>query len=266
MTEDKSGQLYPDASLPDSEAAVHWFIKFPRGQALSDDIAILRAEHLYYKAIHQLGMNTVSQEGLAINEGRKPSLWMRWFDRQISSDGVKRFAVESIYSLAGVSEAGAQMGHLQTIDMLVDIWRYAGQTDEIPDLLSEYLRRDLLNRVLGNTDNHGRNLSIIREQGRFKLAPIYDLAPMSVDREGIIRTTRWPKEIELANNIDWSAACMRLGIYEHPARLFERLRADARLFLNLPDLLQPDLPPLIWKHPSIPLANLNERMQSWGLV
>lgn len=266
MTEDKAGMLYPDASLPDSEAAAHWFIKFPRGQALAEDIAILRAEYLYYKAIHHLGLNTVSQDGLAINEGRKPSLWMRRFDREVQPEGVKRFAVESIYSLANISEPGAQMGHLQAIDILVNIWKSAGQEDEIQSLLSEYLRRDLLNRVLGNTDNHGRNTSIIREKGRFRLAPIYDLAPMSVDREGIIRTTRWPRDIELANNIDWQAACMSLGSYVDPSLLYEQLKEDARLFLQLPEKLEPDLPALIWNHPSVPLANLKERMQSWGVL
>ncbi|GFM51801.1 phosphatidylinositol kinase [Pseudomonas cichorii] len=266
MTQDKNGLLYPDASLPDAEAAEHWFIKFPRGQALNEDIAILRAEYLYYKAIHQIGLNTVPQDGLALHEGRKPSLWMKRFDREISPEGVKRSAVESIYSLAGVSEPGFQMSHLQVIDMLVSIWRYAGQEDEIPDLVSEYLRRDLLNQVLGNTDNHGRNTSIIREKGRFKLAPIYDLAPMSADREGIIRTTRWPKQIELANSVNWEAACMSLGNYAHPARLYERLREDAKLFLHLPELLQPDLPDVIWNHPSIPLANLKDRMQAWGVL
>lgn len=266
MTEDKTGLLYPDASLPDSEAAEHWFIKFPRGQALGEDVAILHAEYLYYKAIHQLGLNTVSQDGLALHEGRKPSLWMKRFDRETSPEGVKRYAVESIYSLAGVSEPGFKMDHLQVIDMLVSIWRYAGQEDEIHDLISEYLRRDLLNQVLGNTDNHGRNTSIIRERGRFKLAPIYDLAPMSADREGIIRTTRWPKHIELANSVNWEAACMSLGTYAHPARLYERLREDAKLFLHLPELLQPDLPDVIWNHPSIPLANLKDRMQAWGVL
>lgn len=34
-------------------------------------------------------------------------------------------------------------------------------------LESRYGRRDLLNRILGNTDNHVRNTSIIRVRGRF---------------------------------------------------------------------------------------------------
>ncbi|WP_258197996.1 HipA domain-containing protein [Pseudomonas capeferrum] len=49
--------------------------------------------------------------------------------------------------------------------------------------------RDLINKTLGNFDNHGRNTAIIRGQNGLSLAPIYDLAPMVLDAEGITRTT-----------------------------------------------------------------------------
>ncbi len=59
---------------------------------------------------------------------------------------------------------------------------------------------------------------------------------------------------------------MSLGTYVHPARLYECLKEDAKLFLHLPDILQPDLPAEIWNHPSIPLGNLKARMQAWGVL
>ncbi len=62
MTEDKNGHLYPDAVLADERACRHWFIKFARQQALADDQEILRAEYLYYRALQQLGIETVASE------------------------------------------------------------------------------------------------------------------------------------------------------------------------------------------------------------
>ncbi|WP_442793984.1 hypothetical protein [Pseudomonas sp. LAM2023] len=50
---------------------------------------------------------------------------------------------------------------------LIAWWIDNGQQDEVDDLVFEYVRRDLLNRILGNTDNHGRNTSIMRVGGGF---------------------------------------------------------------------------------------------------
>ncbi|GLK87437.1 type II toxin-antitoxin system HipA family toxin [Pseudomonas turukhanskensis] len=266
MTQDAEGMLHPDASLPDEDARMHWFIKFPRGKATREDIAILRSEFLYYRAINQLGLDTISTEGLSYFESERPSLWMKRFDREIHADGVRRLAVESVYSLAGVVTPGQHMQHEQVVKILAAMWTYAGQQEEIPALLSEYLRRDLLNRILGNTDNHGRNTSVIREKGRFRLAPIYDLAPMAMDSEVITRTTKWNASIERGGLTDWVGACMALSEYAEPDALLEQLKADASLFMNLPDILQPDLPAEAWRHPGIHLARLEDRLTAWGLL
>ena len=99
-------------------------------------------------------MDTVAADGLALEEGNKPSLWMHRFDREISSAGVGRTAVESMYSLSGVTEAGSYMLHSQVLRNLVELWRAVGQGRQVEDLVFEYMRRDLLNQILGNSDNH----------------------------------------------------------------------------------------------------------------
>jgi hypothetical protein len=83
------------------------------------------------------------------------------------------FAVESIYSLAQITTPGSLMDHMDVIRMLAGLWRDAGQMDQIPNLVADYLRRDLLNKILGNSDNHGRKTAIIRDTTSFRLAPIY---------------------------------------------------------------------------------------------
>ena len=89
---------------------------------------------------------------------------------------------------------------------MVALWQNVGQAEQVGDLVFEYMRRDLLNQILGNSDNHGRNTSILRTEQGMSLAPIYDLAPMVMDDEGVTRTTKWPKQIEMAGQVDWKAA------------------------------------------------------------
>lgn len=266
MAEAADGLLYPDATLADADVKQHWFIKFSRNQALERDQVILRSEYLYYRALQTLGIETVPVQGLALEEGRKPSLWMQRFDRQVTAQGVQRLAVESVYSLAQVTEAGSDMSHLEVIKLLATLWAQAGQQAQIPDLVAEYLRRDLLNKILGNSDNHGRNTAIIRGADSFRLAPIYDLAPMVMDDEGITRTTKWGVGIESAGQINWRAACESLGAIVVPDMVFERLRADAEQLRALPDLLSASgLPDITMNHPQIALKHLDKRLQEWGL-
>ncbi|MGK0148695.1 type II toxin-antitoxin system HipA family toxin [Pseudomonas putida] len=267
MTEDKNGHLYPDAVLADERACRHWFIKFARHQALADDQEILRAEYLYYRALKQLGIETVASEHMALEEGAKPSLWMERFDRQVTDQGVQRFAVESMYSLCGVTEPGSRMGHLEVIETLVGLWKMAGQSKEVPDLIADYLRRDLINKILGNADNHGRNTAIIRTGDTVRLAPIYDLAPMVMDQEGVTRTTKWPALIERAGEIDWQEACVALAEFIDPDEAYQRLRQEARHLLALPDILSGlGLPEVVMNHPAIALGKLERRMAEWGLA
>lgn len=267
MSQGEDGLLYPDAVLPDEQARQHWFIKFARNQALENDQDILRSEHLYYLALQQLGIETVATDGLALEEANKPSLWMKRFDRQVTAQGVERLAVESIYSLAGVTIPGSRMDHLEVIKLLAGLWTQAGQQAAIPDLVADYLRRDLINLILGNSDNHGRNTAIIRTANAYRLAPIYDLAPMVMDAEGVTRTTKWPSPIEQAGKVDWRAACAALADILDPHAAFERLHEDAQLLRALPDLLRDSgLPEATFNHPAIALGKLDQRLTAWGLL
>ncbi|MHC8336680.1 HipA domain-containing protein [Pseudomonas sp. HLT2-19-2] len=276
LAEDKTGLLYPDAVLEDSDVVQHWFVKFARNKGTRTDQDILRSEYHYYKALQKLSIETVAEQGLALEEATKPSLWMQRFDRQVTPQGVERFAVESIYSLANVTIPGGAMNHMEVIRLLAGLWRDAGQADQIPDLVADYLRRDLINKILGNSDNHGRNTAIIRDAASFRLAPIYDLAPMVMDDEGVTRTTKWPKELERAGDVDWRGVCQALADITDPKDplaalsgapdFFERLREDAKHLAALPDILTASgLPAATMNHPRIALNNLEQRLKEWDL-
>lgn len=264
MTEDAGGGLHADAVLPDDQARRHWLVKFARNQVTERDKNILRAEYHYYRAITQLGLNTVAADGLSLEEADKPSLWMPRFDRKIRADGtVARIPMESIYSVCGNTVPGSSMRHEDIVHRLASLWRGNGQADEVEDLVFEYVRRDLLNRILGNSDNHGRNTSILRDQGRFQLAPIYDLAPMVLDPEGVTRVTKWQNEQRGAP--DWQAVCAALQSIADPVHLLQRVRQAAHDFRALPELLA-ELPDEIKAARSIPLNNLDIRLREWGLL
>lgn len=267
LTEDEDGNLHPDAALPDEQARRHWFIKFPRHPATTTDRNILFSEYCYYRALSALGFDTIDSDGLAYEEAQRPSLWMPRFDRQQEGGEVRRIAVESVYSLCGVTRPGSRMDHAAVAERLVEVWQAAGQQQEVPGLLREYLRRDLINQVLGNTDNHGRNLSILRKSDRLCLAPMYDMAPMVMDQAGVVRTTRWSDGIEQLNRVDWRRACQLMAQWADPEELFAGLRADAATLLALPDLLHSmGLPEETWNAPMIPLKRLDEAFRQWGLA
>lgn len=262
MTEDVDGGLHADAVLADNQAYRHWLVKFARNKVTERDRDILRAEFHYYRAIAALGLDTVSTNGLALEEAEKPSLWMPRFDRCVEDGKVERIAMESIYSVCANTVPGSAMRHENVIKRLCQLWKANQQADEIEDLVFEYVRRDLLNRILGNSDNHGRNTSIFHHKGRLQLAPIYDLAPMVLDPEGVTRVTKW--QSERAGAPDWHSVCASFDGLLDSNYLMSRLRRAAEDFRALPGLLS-EMPESVRTEQSIPLNNLDVRLGEWVL-
>ncbi|WP_027922585.1 HipA domain-containing protein [Pseudomonas sp. URMO17WK12:I12] len=267
LVEDASGRLHPEGAVRDADVCRHWFVKFPRNKATKLDRDILHSEYCFYRALGQLGVDTISAEGLAYEAAKVPSIWMQRFDRKVSPGGIERIAVESMYSLCGVTNSVVRMDHIDVVGQLAKTWIAADQESEIPGMISEYLRRDLINLVAGNNDNHGGNLSILRSKERVSFAPIYDLAPMVLDVEGIVRSTRWPTAMERLGSVDWAAVCAHFAHWADPEWLLDRLRADAWLLLSLPDLLLDlGLPQQAWRSPLIPLRCLEDTFRRWKLM
>jgi len=266
MTEVASDQFSTDGLVSDAEAKSHWLVKFARNRKTAADRDILRAEHCYYKALHELGIETAYTEDMLLAEGSEPSLWMRRFDRDLAAGQVLRHPVESIYSIMGVTIPGTRLDHVSVLDSLAELWLAAGQATQIPKLVFEYVRRDLINVVLGNSDNHGRNTSVIRAPV-LRLAPIYDLAPMVMDEEGISRSTRWSQPIERGGIIDWRQVCTAISRWVSADEAFEQLREEALRLMSLPDLLaEVGLPASVSNHPAIGLAKMAQRSNLRSLL
>lgn len=263
LAEDGKGNIYPAGTLTDEETISCWFVKWPRGRDTSIDRVVLETEHYYARALDELGLDVCA--GALERDGEiKPSLWLPRFDRRVTEQGLERVAVESLYSLAGVTTMGASMRHQQYLRALQQALLERGQLEDFPELVREYVRRDLLDVVLGNSDNHGRNRALIRG-ARLQWAPIYDLAPMVLDPAGIRRSTTWEVH-EYAGAIDWQGVCRELDEWIDGLELTSCLREFAAELLVLPEMLQDfGVADAVMTAPRIYLADLVSTLDRWGL-
>lgn len=184
LTQDASGLFYLDHQLPDEQAKAHWLVKFSRGDSLSLN-TILKLESVWMELARSLGLRV--HESLILDQR---ALFIKRFDRECVNlsdhPKVARHAQESLYSLCQRSGFGARLSHNEACRKLA-----AACTDPLQEII-EYLKRDIANVALGNTDNHGRNTAITRkEDGWVGLTPLFDFAPMVLHPDGIARTTRW---------------------------------------------------------------------------
>ncbi len=180
LTQDKHGKFHADGALPDHLAHKHWLVKFPRGKNESDR-DILRNENAYYHVARSVGLHVGKKMIFESN-----ALFMQRFDRVVTKRGVIRYGLESLSSLAGLSDFGLSISMEKLCTVL-------GRHSSKPmDDIKEFIFRDILNIAMGNTDNHGRNSAVLKyPDGTIRLSPLYDFAPMFLDDQGIPRICRW---------------------------------------------------------------------------
>jgi serine/threonine-protein kinase HipA len=244
-----------DPACPDR----HYLVKFARSRS-ERDRTILRSEYVYYRALAELGFETIPQEGLALHEGPSgPSLWLPRFDVARRDCRELRFGLESIYSLLK-AEPGSFQKHQAALSAL----RHVVPETAWPTVRLEYLKRDLLNQVFGNSDNHCRNIAVLKTDSTVRLAPIFDFAPMRMDLEGITRTTTW-EGYEVGGEVDWDGLLRSFGPDE--ASLREGLHDLASRLRHLPDLLADlGLPEETLNFAGLDLRNTEKRLRTWGLL
>ncbi len=250
----------------------HFLIKFPRGQRGADDCDILRAEYHYYRELADLGIDTVSLQGLQLTEGeRYPSLWLPRFDVEPREGQLCRFGLESVYALLGVAP-GTHLRHTAVLERLVALLeqqhrvRELGETFDREEFVIEWVKRDLLNVAFGNSDNHGRNAALLKRPAGIWHAPVYDFAPMKADPEGVTRTTQWGAPLEQGGDFDWPAIARTLGELVDPDRLMAELeRLGAQLQGLTERLAARGVPERILTRPAVGLGHLEQRLTRWGL-
>ncbi len=192
LTRGKDGLLYLDHALPDAEAAEHYIVKFGRGpnEVLA---SILRHEAPFMAIAAHLGLRVHKPLEL-----RERALFIPRYDREVSPSGVLRHGQESVAAMMGLPGFGVAPPHQDVVARLAQTC-----TDPAAEVL-EYLKRDVANLAFGNKDNHARNTALQRfADGRIRLTPLFDFAPMYLHPDGLARRMRW-KDKERPN-IDWNS-------------------------------------------------------------
>ena len=225
LAQDHDGAWHAEGRLADNQVQSHWLVKRPRGDR-ADDRQVLRNEAAYMRVAEQLGLRTFAEL-----KWEDDNLFVPRFDRKVRDGNVMRYGMESLYSAAGIAEYGARVRHEVLCDALTEYC-----TEPAEDLV-EYVKRDVVNVVMGNKDNHGRNIALLRhDDGRVVLAPVFDFAPMYLDPEGIARVCRWNVDIEQTGAPDWASVIKLFPDYQ------ERLRIELRGFgtqlQRLPETMQ----------------------------
>lgn len=169
-----------DSFAKESDIASHWLMKLPRGRHETDQ-AILKNEAAYIKVARACGLRshgeTIHRDGM---------LFVPRFDRAIKGGAVVRLHQESLASLAGHHTFGIRPNHFDLVNAFLPY-----VSDPVGEVI-EYVKRDLLNLAMRNTDNHARNTAVQQlEDGTIQLTPVFDIAPMFMDREMILRASRW---------------------------------------------------------------------------
>ena len=224
ITEATDGLFYLEGSCSDARATRHWIIKFPRGRRSSRDQDVLRGEAAVYRALASTKVRSIQKAQLVDSE-RGPALWLERFDRRKDEDEpLQRLGMESIYSLMGVRGDGASLSHNNVVRTLMARFK-----DD--DMLVDYLVNDIINETIGNRDNHGRNIAFLKDQGKFRMAPAFDLAPMVLDPEGISRTCAWDNEWRIGTRGDYASVLQSIAIAPASAQdnMLEKLRSIANL-------------------------------------
>jgi len=183
LTQNIEGIWFADSALPDNEAVNHWLIKLPRGRTQAD-LDVLRIEAIYHAIAKDCGIRAEGQCYL-----KNDMLFFERFDRKVVQANTVRIHQESLTSIAGISGFPGGISLFKFVDAIA---KHATN----PALeITEFIKRELLNRAMGNTDNHGRNSAMqITQEGLVQLAPLYDFAPMFMDPEMIPRNCRWVVE------------------------------------------------------------------------
>ncbi|MDD2897997.1 MAG: HipA domain-containing protein [Desulfuromonadaceae bacterium] len=228
LVRDHNLRWHPDGALPDNEIHDFWIVKFPRGRTDADR-TVLRNELPYLEVARRFGLRVGAPLELIDD-----ALFIPRFDRMVARGSVRRHGLESLCSAAGIAEYGRRGNHTEFCAAI------ARHVVDLKTEIIEYIRRDILNAALRNTDNHGRNSAFLKhEDGSVALSPLYDFAPMFLDPEGIPRSSRWEGELEpVIGRPSWGLIAKLFASVVTPGELRSVLSRDAAAVARLAETMK----------------------------
>jgi serine/threonine-protein kinase HipA len=200
LTTNAGDRWFADLALADKLAHEHWLVKLPRGRH-DDDRSVLRNEAAYLRLAAACGLHCRNDHKL-VGE----MLFVRRFDRVHQDGMLHRLHQESLASIVGqrgFGQSHAQQSLVAGIRQVVD--------DPLQQTI-EFIKRDVLNLAMRNTDNHARNTAIQRTvDGRIALTPLFDFAPMFKDPEVVARSCLW-RDKQGVRQDDWTQIIENLDV------------------------------------------------------
>ena len=228
LTRDRSGLLHGDAVLHDADATQHLIAKLPRGNSLADD-KVLRNEAAYMRVAAALGIRT--HQELPTLHG--DVLLIPRFDRIARGGKVVRIHQESVASILVLSGFDLRPG---LFDVVAGIRKVV--TDPAVETL-EFIKRDVLNLAMRNTDNHARNTAVQLVEGKVQLTPLFDFAPMYLDPQLVPRVLRWYRPDTRVELTEWGDVIAALPVPDHERRMLaQELSQFAVRIERLPDIME----------------------------
>jgi len=224
LTQSHEGLWFADLALPDQHAMAHWLVKLPRGRTEAD-LLVLRNEAAYLNLAHRCKLR-VHDAPMMVGD----KLFVKRFDREVTDKGLVRLHQESLASIVGQRGFGIPTEHNKLLQAV-----RAHSTDPLAETI-EYLKRDILNVAMRNTDNHARNTALqVRRDGSVGLTPVYDFGPMFLDPEMVPRTVHWM--FDGKREADFTLIAERIAIPEpERAQVQIALREFAGVVGTLPEI------------------------------
>lgn len=207
---DHDGLFHADLALEDDKAARHFLVKLPRGSTRSD-IDVLRNEAAYLRLAAMCGVRSAKA---TFENGNM--LFSERFDRQRTVESGRsclvRLPQESLASVAGLrsfAPATSQNDLLRALRVVAS---------DPTEATIDFLKRDVLNMAMRNTDNHARNSAVqTLHDGTVQLSPVFDFAPMFMDPEVVVRSVHW-RNAEGVRLNDWNQIFCQIDV-PHSERL-----------------------------------------------
>ncbi len=228
LTRDRAGLLHGDALLPDADATQHLIAKLPRGNSPADH-KVLRNEAAYMRVAAALGIRTHADLPTLYGD----VLLIPRFDRIVHDGKVVRLHQESMASILGLPGFDLRPS---LFDIVAGIRKVV--TDPTAETL-EFIKRDVLNLALRNTDNHARNTAVQLVDGQVRLTPLFDFAPMYLDPELIPRALRWYRPDTKVELTDWADVLAALPVPDHERRMLaQALSRFVVQIERLPDIME----------------------------
>lgn len=245
----------------------HYLVKFPRNKRSEIDCDILRAEYYYYQILNELGFNTIETTQMKLIEGTKyPSLWLPRFDTEWRDQQWHRHGLESVYSVLNKS-SGSHLNHFEVIEDLCRLLSSIDSDFDASQFICEWLQRDLLNIIFGNSDNHGRNTSFLKKSGKISLSPIYDFAPMKADPEVVTRSMTWGSPYEEGGEYRWAQITQKLAPWCDSDLSLGTLKSLAINLLGLKQrLVDKGVPKKIIEMPALSFDYIEAKLKRWELL